>query len=230
MKKFLLLPALLLLAIGCKKEEEQKPKVIYKTVPAPKLEVDTAEIQLADLPVEIPGTQVLLHPVGQYRVHDGAKRKGYSYERGSYTVSNYGEYELTGYLQNIMVQSKESDSTHAIFDIPVLIQSATFLQGHAEATGDRLFVYALSDRDTNRDGKLDANDVKALYLSHVSGRDLIKISPELEELIDWNYVSTHHRLYFRSIEDSNKNGAFDKDDKMNYNYLDLNQKPWEVKA
>lgn len=230
MKRMLLLPAVLLFAIGCKKEEVQKPKVIYKTAPAPKLELDTAEIQLADLPVEIPGTNVLLHPVGQYRVYDGSKRSGYSYERGSYTVSNYGEYEITGYLQNIMVQPKGADSTHAIFSIPVHIQSATFLKLHSDATNEQLFVYALSDRDTNQDGKLDANDVKALYLSHTSGRDLLKISPDLEEVIDWNYVNSRHRLYFRSIEDTNKNGAFDKDDKMHYNYLDLNQKPWEVKA
>jgi hypothetical protein len=35
-------------------------------------------------------------------------------------------------------------------------------------------------------------------------------------------------MYFRTIEDINKNGAFDKDDKVHYQYLDLLSKELKV--
>ncbi|RYZ86347.1 MAG: hypothetical protein EOP06_14645 [Proteobacteria bacterium] len=215
--------------VSCKKEENGKPKVIYKkteakTQPA----ADTAQIEIADLPIQISGTDYLIHPVGQYRVYDGNKRTGYTYERGSFAVSNYGEFEITGFLQNIKVQQSASDSIRAIFDKPVLIQTATFLKSFADKSKQQIFVYLLSDMDTNQDGGLDASDIRTLYISDISGSRLMKISPEYQELIDWNFIESKNRLYFRTIEDTNKSGDFDKNDVLHYNYIDLMTPDWKV--
>jgi hypothetical protein len=35
-------------------------------------------------------------------------------------------------------------------------------------------VYTIYDVDTNRDGKLDTNDIKSLYLSDINGKNLPK--------------------------------------------------------
>jgi hypothetical protein len=35
-------------------------------------------------------------------------------------------------------------------------------------------VYTIYDVDTNRDGKLDTNDIKSLYLSDINGKILLK--------------------------------------------------------
>jgi hypothetical protein len=48
------------------------------------------------------------------------------------------------------------------------------------------------------------------------------------ELIDWNLVESKNRLYFRSIEDTNKNGEFDKNDVIHYHFIDLSSKDWKV--
>lgn len=229
MKKLIvLLPALALFATSCKQEEPEKPKVIYKKEagePKPVL-ADSAQIEIADLPINISGTDYLLHPVGQYRVYDGNRRSGYTYERGSFTVSNYGEFEITGYLQNIKVQKTGNDSIVGIFEKPVLIQSATYLKQFADSTKQHLLAFSVSDMDTNQDGKLDANDIRTLYLGEMDGSRLQKITPDYQELIDWNYIDKLGRLYFRTIEDTNKSGDFDKADVIHYQYIDLLKKDW----
>jgi hypothetical protein len=35
-------------------------------------------------------------------------------------------------------------------------------------------------------------------------------------------------LYFRTIEDTNKNGQFDKKDVVHYNYINLSSSTWQV--
>jgi hypothetical protein len=82
--------------------------------------------------------------------------------------------------------------------------------------------------DTNKDGKLDANDIKSLYISEISGNHFIKLSPDFQELIDWNLIETKNRLYFRTTEDTNKNGDFDKDDTVFYYFVDLMDKEWKL--
>jgi hypothetical protein len=84
--------------------------------------------------------------------------------------------------------------------------------------------------DTNRDTKLDANDIKSLYISTISGANFKKLSTTMQELIDWNLVESNSRLYFRTIEDTNQNGQFDKNDRINYNYVDLLSPDFTIKS
>jgi len=231
MKKFPLLFAgfLLLLASSCKKEETEKPKVIYKPAKAQSaVRTDTAEIEVADLPIQIAGTDMLIHPIGNYRV-DGKRKSAYGYEKGSFTISNFSEFELTGYLDNIKFQSINSDTIVDLTDKQVLIQTATFLRASPDKKRQQVVVYTLADSDTNQDGKLDANDIRSLYISDISGAMLTKISPDLHELIDWNLVEPIGRLYFRTIEDTNKNGEFDRNDLLHYHYINL-ATDWTVRS
>ena len=89
-------------------------------------------------------------------------------------------------------------------------------------------VYTMMDMDTNKDGKLDTSDIKALYLSNISGENFTKISTDFQELIDWKLISSKNRLYYRTVEDTNKNGEFDKNDAVNYYYIDLSNKEWKI--
>ena len=221
----------LLLLASCK-EEKEKPKVIYDNTAKTKTEqtkTDTTEIEIADLPIEITGTNYLIHPIGDLRV-DGSKGK-YSSSGASgisYTISNYNEFEITGYLRNLKFQQANSDSLKVLSDKPVLIQTATYLKAFSDRTKQQVLVYTLADMDTNKDGKLDASDIKTLYISDVSGNGFVKLSSDLEELIDWKMTESKNRLYFRTIEDTNKNGEFDKSDVIHYHFVDLLAKDWKV--
>lgn len=222
-----------LLLVSCKKEVE-KPKVIYNTTSDKSVtKVDSSQISIADLPIQMEGTNYLIHPVGDLRVYERGTKAKYGSSSVidlSFTISNLGDEEVTGYLQNLKFQKIDSDSIKALTDKPALILTATYLKGIANKTNNQILVYTMYDLDTNRDGKLDTSDIKALYLSDISGERFTKISANFEELIDWSLIESKNRLYYRTVEDTNKNGQFDKNDVVHYNYINLLDANWEAKS
>ena len=174
--------------VSCKKEEQEKPKVIYETQPKSqaKPQVDTSKADIADLPVHMEGTNFLIFPVGDMNFF---KKQGYASSKSdknmSYTISNYGEYEITGYLDNLKFQEIGKDTIYALTDKNVLIQSATYLKNHADKTKQQLLVYMLQDIDTNKDNKLDINDIKSLNISSIDGKNFTKLTEDFQEFIVW---------------------------------------------
>lgn len=231
MKNFFFFLIVSLAFVSCKKEEQEKPKVIYETQPKSqaKPQVDTSKADIADLPVHMEGTNFLIFPVGDMNFF---KKQGYASSKGdkniSYTISNYGEYEITGYLDNLKFQEIGKDTIYALTDKNVLIQSATYLKNHADKTKQQLLVYMLQDIDTNKDNKLDINDIKSLYISSIDGKNFTKLTEDFQELIDWKYVPAKNGIYFRAVEDTNKNGEFDSNDKIVYSFVNLTSKEWKA--
>ena len=224
---------LLFAFISCKQEKET-PKVIYdesKSQVENKVK-DTASFKVADLPILMEGTKYLIHPVGDIRVYD-ADSKVYGSSKTnqvSYAISNYNRFEITGYFDNLNFQHIDSTTIKPLTNQKIQIQTATFLDGIATKTKKQIMVYTLVDSDTNKDGKINQNDIRSLYLSTASGEKFTKLSEEFQELIDWNIIEAQNRLYFRCIEDINKNGAFDKNDKVHYHFVNLLDNDWKVEV
>jgi hypothetical protein len=217
--------------IGCKKEET--PKVIYeedKSVELNVVKVDTSSIKIADLPILMEGTKYLIHPVGDVRVSDDYSKSYGSSKTNqvSYAISNFNRFEITGYFDNLKFQHIDSTSVVSLTAKKMQIQTVTYLNTIAEKSKKQILIYTLVDSDTNKDGKVNQNDIKSLYVSKIDGTSFTKLSLDLQELIDWNIIETQNRLYFRSIEDINKNGAFDKNDKVHYNFVNLLAEEWKV--
>ncbi|WKL45788.1 hypothetical protein Q1W71_12545 [Flavobacterium pectinovorum] len=236
MKNYLKYIALVIIGtvVSCRDEVQKQPKVIYDASNKAKVvsKTDSTQIEVADLPIQMEGTNYLIHPVGDLRVYERGTKSRYgssSVNDLSFTISNLGEYEITGYLQNLKFQKTDSDSIRPLSDKPVLILTATYLKPVADKTKNQIMVYTLADADTNKDGKIDSGDIKTLYLSNISGEHFTKISEDFQELVDWSLIESKSRLYFRTIEDTNQNGQFDKNDVLHYNYIDLASKKWEVK-
>jgi hypothetical protein len=191
--------------------------------------VDTTQIEVADLPIALEGTSYLIHPIGQLNREGKALKSSTDSEEG-FTVSNYGEYQITGYLKNLKFQEIGKDSLTTLTSKPVLIETVTYLKALADKTKQQILVYTLSDIDTNKDGKLNGDDIKSLYISTISGSKFTKLSADYQELVDWKMIESLHLLYFRTIEDTNKNGAFDAKDQMQYQYVNLKDGRWTVMA
>jgi len=217
------------LFVSCKKEEVEKPKVIYETTSKAKPEVvsDANQIEVADLPINMDGTNFLIHPIGLMSGNGKGMKSSYDSEQG-FTVSNYGEYQITGYLKNLKFQEIGKDTIYALTDKQILIETATYLKTFADKSKQQLIVYSLADMDTNKDGKLDNSDIKSLYLSTVSGQKFTKLSADFQELIDWKIIESKNLLYFRTIQDTNKNGEFDAKDSLQYQFVNLLDKEWKV--
>ena len=216
--KFFILSIIFLFA-SCK-EEVEKPKVIYENITKGQITVDTSALKVADLPIHMEGTNYLIFPIGNLNSSKGVKSSSYRSQEG-FTVSNYGEYQITGYLQNLKFQEIGKDTLTILTDKPILIQTATYLKSVSEKTKQQFLVYTLADMDTNKDNKLDTDDIKSLYISAISGHQFTKLSPDFQELIDWNLISVSNRLYFRTIEDTSKNGEFEKEDALHYYFVNL---------
>lgn len=224
------------LLISCK-EEKPTPKVIYENnnetavKPEPK-KVDSTQIKVADLPVHMEGTKYLIHPVGDIRINDDISRNSYGTSRTnsavSYAISNYNRFEITGYFENLKFQHVDSTALRPLTDKKIQIQTATYLNTVYDRVKKQFLIYTLVDADTNLDGKVDSNDIKSLYISDISGAGFRKLSEDVQELLDWSVIEELNRVYFRTIEDINKNGAFDKNDKVHYHYIDLLRPEWTV--
>lgn len=230
----ILLAGFAVLALASCKEEVETPKVTYEktsTTEAKPQPIDSSQIEIADLPIQMEGTKYLIHPIGDYRVYEGRAKSSYgssNTDKVSFSISNYNRFEITGFLQNLKFQHVDSTEIRPLTDKKMVIQTASYLNTIFEKTKHQLLVYSVADMDTNRDNKLDASDIKSLYISDISGNDFMKLSPDMQELIDWNLVESKNRLYFRTIEDTNKNGQFDKNDVILYYYVDLSNKDWKL--
>ncbi len=235
MKTFLLflLSLISLVFVSCKQDIET-PKVRYESTNKEKAQpkVDTSKILIADLPIHFEGTNFLIHPIGNlknFKTSSGSYSDSSSSNSDqSFAVSNTNDNEITGYLQNLKFQELKSDSLISLTKKSIMIETVTYLKTISDKNKIQLLVYTLSDFDTNKDNKLDGNDIKSLYISDISGNKFTKLSPDLNELLNWNVLESKSRLYFRTIEDSNKNGAFDKDDKVHYHYVELLSKDLKV--
>lgn len=216
------------------KEDQPKPKVIYEEAKSSKdltKKIDSTEIKVADLPVHMEGTKYLIHPVGDIRIYDDSNRSYGSSRTNSsvsYAISNYNRFEITGYFENLKFQHIDSTAIRPLTNKKIQIQTATYLNTVAARFKHQVLIYTLVDDDTNKDGKVDANDIRALYISDISGKGFKKLSHDVQELIDWNLIEAKGRIYFRTIEDINKNGAFDKNDKVHYHFVDLLSPEWTV--
>ncbi|MCF6351926.1 MAG: hypothetical protein L3J06_02845, partial [Cyclobacteriaceae bacterium] len=56
----------------------------------------------------------------------------------------------------------------------------------------------------------------------------IKLSPNGHQLLDWELVSAANRVYFRTIEDVDRNGTFDKKDTFNHYFVSLKDDAFEA--
>ncbi|PVX51092.1 hypothetical protein C7377_1425 [Balneicella halophila] len=234
MKKIVFLGLFIIIIFSCMREE--KPKVIYpdnENIASAELEKDTSLIELADIPIHFDSTKYLIHPIGEYKMYGSSKRKSSfgaaSYGSRNLSSSNYSKYEITGNLLNLRFQHLDSDKLSILTTANIRIKSITFLRGLFKNTKKQFLIYRVLDKDTNQDNVIDNSDVESLYLSHIDGYGFEKLSPNYQELIDWRELEINNRVYFRSVEDTNKNGEFDRDDNIHYHYVEFtDEKPQVV--
>jgi hypothetical protein len=229
MKNCILVLITFFVFVSCKKVAVEKPKVTYnKTSEKPTVTtVDTTKIAVAGLPIQFDSTNYLLYPIGNINT-ESKRYDSTTSDIVSYTVSNAMDNEITGYLQNIKFQKTDSDTLISLTNKPMLIQSVNYLATIAVKSKQQTLAYLLADSDTNEDGKLDTNDIKSLYLSTISGEKFTKISTDFQEVLDWKILDSRNRLYFRTVEDTNKNGEFDKNDKVHYFFVNVLEKEWKA--
>tara|TARA_A100000171_G_C2132361_1_gene147604 strand:+ start:1391 stop:2119 length:729 start_codon:yes stop_codon:yes gene_type:complete len=235
MKTILVTLSVLLLCWSC--DTKPKPAVVYsadtngQASEQPPM-VDTTLVLIGDLPLHFDSTDYLLFPIGEIRVSNRPGGKLYlgSGSSGdiSFTASYFSGSSFTGNLDNVMVQHLDSTNFRPITDKTLKIRNFQFLEATRKKTDQQLVVMTITDRDTNKDGVLNDDDIESLYLASLNGNTFIKLTFELQELLDWKVLNINNRLYFRTLEDIDKNGEFDNKDKVHHFFVDLTHPDFKV--
>jgi hypothetical protein len=105
MKRLSIALSCTVLLASCKKERRKSQKLfMIQSIRKRISKVDSTQVAISDLPIQMEGTDYLIHPVGDLRVYERGSKARYGSSSVidlSFTISNYGENEITGYLQNL---------------------------------------------------------------------------------------------------------------------------------
>jgi hypothetical protein len=204
---------------------EKKPKIVHSKEETSSILKDSSFMKMADLPVHIDSTEYLLHPVGEFKIKDNRGKLIFSspnYGSSSFSISSSNNYHITGNLSNVLFQNLTSAELKPLTENNIRIKSVIFLREVYKNTKQEFLLYEVIDQDTNKDKKLDGDDIKSLYLSKIDGSNFKKLTTPMSELLEWKIIPVVNRLYFKTVEDTNKDGDFDENDKVFYKYVDLN--------
>lgn len=217
--------------IACK--EDRTPKVKYNEDALENnvnehdsITKDSTVLVIADLPVHIDSTEYVIHPIGNYKIEDYRGKtifKSSSGSSGGFSISSFNGSRLSGNISNLKFQHLKSNDLYALTNKNIVINSVQFLKDIYQSNKKQYLVYEIIDEDTNDDGELNYLDIETLYISDISGKRFEKLTEKNMEIIDWKIVSVLNKLYFRCVEDINKDGVFNKKDKIHYSYVDLSE-------
>ena len=191
---------------------------------------DTTKILVSELPVRFDSTEVLIYAVG---LVDLQERGGYSkFGSGSYSSSDisasyFNTDNLSGQFINLVFEDLNGNRT-PLTNHKMTINRVLFLRGIYNNTKQQILMYSLYDRDTNGDGKMNRQDLESLYLSNIDGTNFKKISKELHEFYDHRTLKDDNKLYFRTLEDINKDGKLNNQDKFHYYLIEFSENGYEV--
>ncbi|PHQ28697.1 hypothetical protein [Leeuwenhoekiella nanhaiensis] len=223
-KLFMILSLILLVA--CK--EKTKTAVNYDNLKSrTEVKRDSTTIILEELPIEIDSTDYVIYIIGEpVNLHYGKIYSGLNSGSGSgesFSILNSYGSDISGNIHNLKFQKLESDDITQLTQRTLRISSISFLRDVFKVNKKQYLLYSVFDQDTNGDRKLNPEDLISLYLSKIDGSGFKKITPELHELIDWKMIKIQNRLYYRTLEDVDKNGTFDQKDKVHYFFVDFDQ-------
>ena len=221
MKKTLLLLSLIFM-ISCSENENEK-KIVYENINGQIENTKTKDTLknnpksklITGLPFKLDSARTRIFPMAEIKLRTekrGITKIG-SYSGSSFTffaIGSYNNREYYGHLDNLIFENIENGKKHLLTNDKIKIK--TFGQLHKnQSIPIKKIIYEIITNDSNKDNELNENDLENLYISGINGENFTLISKINEDLIDWTLLD-ENLLYFRTIEDSNKNGEMEEND------------------
>ena len=206
MKKYLTL-LILILIISCTNKQPQR--IVYpenqneELTEKPIIIEETKDKLIAHLPQKLDSTNYIVFPINRLSINNSKTR----ISKVSYSSSRYNIP-----LENLIFENILTGKTHQLTKEKIKILSYQQLFGK-KRTSEKIIIYKVISNDSNQDGYLDNNDIASLYISDSDGFNFKQLSKPNEQLLEWNYLYETKKVYFRTVEDTDKNGMFDNNDK-----------------
>ena len=179
---------------------------------------DTTKVLNVHLPSLVDSArQILVHEI---YLESNNKTQERSY-------SKKGEYYDVPNMVNLIFEDVINQKKHLLTDNQIRISYYHQLQDKKE---NRYFLYRVIDRDYNKDGKMNSDDVESLYISNIDGTSFSKLTKDKENVQynDKAWIHSIDRYYFTTLKDSDKNGSFDPKDEMHHYYIQFNSGGYNV--
>lgn len=187
---------------------------------------DTSKSIKANLPFCFDSTRMVIQPIGIVDIKDRnlleskiSILKDASYNE-PYNSFNQGDI-VTGRMTNIYFEDVDNKAQRILTDKALNIISMSYLRELSKLIKKDYLSYIVYDQDNNRDGKLDSDDIQACYISRLDGTSFTKVTPDYQQYGGGSWMLWCSRFYFKTIEDTNKDGLFNKKDKEHYFYIDF---------
>lgn len=125
---------------------------------------------------------------------------------GSYK-EDYGERysrNIYGDYNNLIVYNKKENTTHKLLN-----NRANFKDFREEHFNDDiLLLFKVAEKDSYKDGVINLNDFKSLYIYSFENKKLDKVSLENMDVVDYNFFYETKELIVRFGVDKNDDGQY----------------------
>ncbi len=175
--------------------------------------------------MDLDSTDYLLIPLGMKTLESqenrGLRSKSsdeYNTEEiGNYRSFKYNFYSLDfGNCNNIIFYNKKNDSTHLLLQKPAIISQFYFPYYDKDYTGKKFWFILLGVRenDSNADGYLNSEDAERVYITDLTGTNMVQITPDNTQLIDWHIDIATNNILMKVRYDSNNDQKFNSFDEI----------------
>ncbi|OUL35358.1 hypothetical protein [Nostoc sp. 106C] len=143
-------------------------------------------------------------------------------QESNYSLSRSSAKEYK--LYNFIFYHKQDGATHVLLNKKAIINSFDFLETKlAGKTPTRFWLYKILEQDTNVDKKINFEDAILGYLSDLSGKNLVQVTPNNTQILNWVIVPSQNALFLKIIKDSNNDKKFTELDKTNFVRVNLDK-------
>ncbi len=127
-------------------------------------------------------------------------------------------------LYNFIFYNKQDGATHLLLNKKAIINSFDFLETKlAGKPPGRFWLYKILEQDTNADKKLNFEDAILGYISDLSGKNLVQITPNNSQILNWVIIPSQNALFLKIIKDSDNDQKFTERDKTNFIRVNLDK-------
>jgi len=189
-----------ILLVSCTRSTQENRSIINNINVVDAVDKETHTDQLVvDLPIKLDSLSD--HIIFQIRNINGEPENKVSYN----SRKNYND----NYLRNLIFQNIETEQTRVLTVDKIRIISYEQLYKANNET-ENVILYQIIDTFSEDD---EALTLTSLYLSRNNGKSFKKVSAKNHHLSSWEYSPELHKIFFKTIEDSDSNNKLNNSDK-----------------
>ncbi|MGB5926896.1 MAG: hypothetical protein WBH03_01915, partial [Cyclobacteriaceae bacterium] len=232
MDRFFTAALLLLVTLAC---SDRKPRIDYANQDTTEVTMndmvrDTSRSLMANLPVRFDSTEHLIYGL---RVVDNDEKGSYlrssSYKSNSDDSYFHNGNTLHGTYVNLIFEDAAGRRT-LLTDKKLVITRVHYLREIYRSTGKDYLLYLVRDYDSDGNGSVNTRDLQSMHMSRTDGSEFRKITANMHELQDYRFIAGTDAMYFRTLEDSDKDGNLTDQDSYHHYVVDFTEKGYRVRA